>query len=205
MSAIEQDDGWWWPRSDKRARHIIPREARENIPRFLKHVPGRDVIIQAGGNVGVYPLALADHFQVVATFEPDPLNHLCLTRNLQARDALSRVEAAECALGTVSAKGRMLEFEPGNCGAHKVQVGHGDVVVTALDDIAWPKCDAIWLDIEGNELAALRGAEKLIERFSPVIAFEDKGLGVSPCVWLEARGYQQIDRIDNDRVFRRTP
>jgi hypothetical protein len=96
---IAQIDGWWWPEADRRARGVILRDVVTDVPRVLGHIEGRACIVQAGGNVGVYPLALADHFRRVITFEPDAENAACLWRNLAARDVFKRVDARQAALG----------------------------------------------------------------------------------------------------------
>ena len=69
-------DGWWWPESDVRARPVITGDCDAAIAELLPHIGGRSCIVQAGGNVGVYPIALAKHFDRVVTVEPDPENRL---------------------------------------------------------------------------------------------------------------------------------
>ena len=207
---VVQHDGWWWPSDDRDARRVIVRDANDAVAGLLKHVEGRTCIIQAGGNVGVYPVALADHFRRVITFEPDPINAQCLWRNIEARDSLKRIDARQAALGEEIGSCAMVEVEVGNCGAHRIDPERGNIVVLPIDALDLIACDAIWLDIEGFEHAALKGARATIERFSPVIAFEDKGLdrayGVPPgetAAWLKGLGYSQIDKLGNDKVFRR--
>lgn len=208
---IVQKTGWWWPEDDTAARFVIINDVDDAVRRLLAHIPGRDCIVQAGANVGVYPLALADHFQRVVTAEPDPENFDCLSRNLAARDSLDRVVSFQAAFGESVNSCKMIEVSTGNCGAHRIELG-GAIPVLNIDSLALTACDAIWLDVEGYELPALKGAFKTIEQFSPVIAIEDKGLqvafGIAPGAaqeWLFKRGYQEIDRIGNDKVFRRLP
>jgi FkbM family methyltransferase len=213
---LVQHDGFWWPASDQNARPVITGDCAEAVARMLGHVSGRDCIVQAGANVGVYPLALADHFAEVITCEPDLTNFECLRKNLAARDSLGRVivGAEPAAWGDAAGICAPVEVQALNCGAHRVDFGSGPVRVLTIDSLLAGAlaCDAIWLDIEGSELAALKGGAATIERFSPVIAVEDKGLhrafGVEDGAlqaWLAERGYVEIDRIGNDKVFRRNP
>src|SRR5262245_29705696 len=95
--AITQLHGWFWPSDDKTARPVITRDCDGSIRELLRHVPGRDCIVQAGANVGIYPVALSDHFRRVITCEPDPTNFACLVKNLAARDSLKRVTAYDAA------------------------------------------------------------------------------------------------------------
>lgn len=208
-------NGLWWPAMDTDARAVILRDCAPSIAELLTHVRGRDLIVQAGANVGTYPLALADVFQSVITCEPDPTNYACLKMNLEARDSLKRVTAIAAAFGETEGECAPLEVQPRNCGAHRVSFGKGPVPVwtidALLDDLGAEACDCIWLDLEGSELFALRGAKRTIERFSPVMCVEDKGLdhqffGVEPGSlqkFLASFGYSEVARIGRDKVFKR--
>jgi FkbM family methyltransferase len=208
---ITQLDGWWWPEADRRARPVILRDVATDVPRLLRHIEGRTCIVQAGGNVGVYPIALADYFRRVITAEPDPENVACLWRNIAARDVFKRVDARQAAFGEDVSACRVVVVEEDNVGAHRIEIG-GDVVVLPIDLIGLLACDAIWLDVEGFELQALKGAAETIEKWSPVVCIEDKGLcraygqrEGAAADWLLAQGYSQVDSFGNDRVFKRTP
>lgn len=52
----------------------------------------------------------------------------------------------------------------------------GGLPTLCIDDLSLRECDLIYLDIEGYEFRALRGALATIERCHPVIVVEDKGL-----------------------------
>jgi FkbM family methyltransferase len=207
---IAQIDGLWWPVADTDARGVLLNDVKTAVPALLKHVRARDCIVQAGGNVGVYPLALAPIFQRVLTFEPDPTNFQCLAKNIAARDSLGRVVALPAALGEARGAAGMHVVKASNCGAHRIDPGGSDVEVLALDELVLPRCDAIYLDVEGYELLALMGARYTIERFSPVLCVEDKGLhrafGIEDGAlqaWLSGLGYEQVDKIGNDKVWKR--
>lgn len=212
MSEIIQIDGLWWPMADVSAREVILRDCPRDVAALLAHVPGRDLIVQAGGNVGVYPLALAEHFLGVLTWEADQVNFSCLRRNLALGDEGLSIGAFAAAVGEVDGACDTVVVERGNCGAHRVEFRpNGKTKVRPIDSVRPTACDAIWLDIEGAELLALKGAAKTIERFSPAIAVEDKGLhrafGIEDGAlqaWLAERGYAQVDKIGRDKIFKRT-
>jgi FkbM family methyltransferase len=210
MSDLALHDGWYWPANDTDARYVITRDCVPDITALLEHIPGRSLIVQAGGNVGLYPVELAKHFDRVVTAEPDPTNWSCLWRNLLKHDPDRKVDARNCAFGPAPGSCQMHVVKASNCGAHRIQAGEG-ILVLPIDSFALLACDAIWLDVEGYELPALQGAEQTIERFSPVISIEDKGLndafGIAAGAvqrWLAERGYSEVARIGRDKVFRRT-
>lgn len=208
---IAQYDGLFWPADDTDARGVILADCQPAITQLLTHFKGRSVIVQAGGNVGVYPLALTDHFRMVYTAEPDPTNWACLQKNVAARDSLKRITALHAAFGETQGACMPIEVQPRNCGAHRVSfTPKGAIPVWTIDGLELAACDCIWGDVEGSELLMLKGAEQTIERFSPVIAVEDKGLQQAFDIpagalqeWLAERGYQQVDRIGQDKVFAR--
>lgn len=208
---ITLHDDLWWPKADTAARRVILRDLDKSLPALLAHTEGRGCVVQAGGNVGSYPIALADHFRQVVTAEPDPLNYECLVRNLQAHDTMKRVTALNAAFGEHMGHCTPIEVEAGNCGAHRVAFANdGTVPVWAIDTLPLTGCDLIALDIEGAELLALKGARDTIERFSPVICIEDKGLSRTYGVpigaaqeWLAGFGYEQVDEICRDKILKR--
>lgn len=206
---IVQFNGWWWPAIDRDAHGVIMCDVASDIPNFLAHVEGRDVIVQAGGNVGVYAVALSALFSKVYTVEPDSLNYSCLVRNISERKA-NNIVFRQAALGDEPGFAEIDVVKASNVGAHRIAPGTGDIPIIRIDDLPLSACDAIWLDIEGYELAALKGAEETIRKFFPAISIEDKGLdrhfGVKPGEvqgWLADREYVEVARYGRDKVFKR--
>lgn len=210
MDAIVKHGEWWWPLSDIDARPVIERDCEAAIKALLPHIAGRDLIVQAGANVGLYPVALAVYFKSVITAEPEPTNFECLKRNSHGRDPKSRITALYAAFGETLGECQPLVLEARNCGAHMVTYGKGEIPVWTIDELELTACNAIWLDLEGSELFALRGAGQTVAKFSPTIAVEDKGLHRHFNIpdgelqaWFRERGYEQVARIGNDRVYRK--
>ena len=206
-----QRHGVWFPDDDQAFHTFHLKERDRDIPFFLSMVKGRDRVIQAGGAMGLYPLALADHFQEILTFEPDPGNWHCLQANLEARDSLRRVRAYQLALGERRGCGAIDKPVPENMGANRVVPGEGPVTIYNLDRFMMiGPVDAIWLDIEGMELAALKGAERTIREHSPLIVTEETGnvarYGVGETDiedYLDTLGYEREAGIGRDRYYRR--
>ena len=90
----------------------------------------------------------------------------------------------------------MTAAEADNCGTHKVIAGDS-VEVRTVDGLGLDACDLIWLDIEGAEADAIKGAMATIEKFSPIIVLEEKGHGPKAVL----PGYSVKTRIGNDTVY----
>jgi FkbM family methyltransferase len=140
----------------------------------------------------------------VVTVEPDRANFACLLANLV--DAQPDIGARFAAFGEAPGVCHVVEVQAGNCGAHRVDPG-GAVPVQTIDSLGLEP-DCIWLDIEGYELKALKGARETIERCRPVVCVEEKGLsavyGERPedlSNWLGQFGYTKRAQIGRDNVF----
>lgn len=133
--------------------------------------------VQAGGAFGMYPLRLADHFEHVFTFEPMPDNIECLHANLDDKWNVSPIQEA---LWHERAKLFMDYSKPvkNSYGAHHVNPDRGSIEIQGvpLDDHDFEEVDLLWLDVEGAELMALKGAESTLKRNRPVIVLEDHSL-----------------------------
>ena len=191
---MKQIDGLWWPDFDVRCRHAVVGECGLAMPVVLPMVPVKRVCVQAGGNVGVYPLALAEVFDRVITFEPDTDNQDCLIRNV----TLPNVMIFRSALGSEPGTCGIHRIDTDNCGSHKTLPGTA-IPVQTIDGLHLDQCDLIWLDIEGAEADAIKGAMATIEKFSPIVVLEEKGLGPKA----DLPGYVRVTRIGNDTVYRR--
>lgn len=194
--------GLSWPASDVRAAPAV-FGTMGDLEIAYRHCRGFDVAVQAGGNCGVWPAAMGTKFRLVYTFEPDPINFRCLCANAPAENVFK----FNSALGEHH-RSVGLDRRPENIGAHQVD-GAGDIPTLRIDDLGLYACDLIYLDIEGYELPALRGAEDTIRRCQPVIAIEDKGMseryGIAKgdvVAWLENRlKYRVVERVNRDVVL----
>jgi FkbM family methyltransferase len=168
-----------WPGYDEKCAAVVFKMASD-LDVILKLVPGRHTVVQAGGNCGVWPRALAPLFERVVTFEPDKRNYECLMHNTRE---FPNVVAFNYALGDVAGWGTMEtpDHETDNCGALQfvpsiTDSADGRVPMMRVDALGLDKCDLLYLDIEGFEIPAINGAAETIAKTRPVIALEDKGL-----------------------------
>jgi len=131
--------------------------------------PGRRTVVQAGGCSGLWPLALAQHFRRVITYEPEPVNFRYLQKNTQD---VPNILAHNCGLGDVPRLVGLTRPKE-RAGLWRVD-GEGDIEIKTLDDELdfITNLDALVLDVEGSELATLKGAEQTIAANHPLIWFE---------------------------------
>jgi FkbM family methyltransferase len=197
---------WLWPATDKKCREVIFAWASD-ISRVLTHVERREVVVQAGGNMGVWPWVLAKQFQRVHTFEADPLVWPFLQYNIKGLANVSSYHAALFSRPGVCGIGCDAK-DVNNLGAQFVTEDAGEILMVTIDSFNLAACDLVYLDIEGAELDALKGARNTIDTFRPTIAVEDKGLSArfgtaqgAIAEWLKPFGYQAVGRYHRDTVF----
>lgn len=169
-TGFEERRGWLWPIEDTQAEgNCFFMIGDLELAYF--HVKKFDVVVQAGGNMGVWPKKMAEKFKRVYTFEPEARNFYCLVRNCPEPN----IYKYQCALGYEKKMGALGYEEVDNLGSCYVTEG-SEFPIVRLDDFALDACDFLQLDVEGYDYLALRGAEETIKKYSPVIMVEDKGL-----------------------------
>lgn len=180
-----------------------------NLDEALKLFKGRTLVVQAGGNLGIFPKRLAEEFKRVVTFEPDEGLFNRMKKNAPEKN----VEAHRAALGdstdpvAVATKRRDNSGRAVHEGLTHVS-GPGVIPQVRIDDFNFPVCDLIYLDIEGYELHALKGAVETIRRCRPVIVVEInrniKYYGTSPeelRQWIVDQGYSHAFSMNSDEAF----
>ena len=141
-----------------------------HIDACLKWTKGQDAVVQAGGNLGQWPIYLATRFKSVWTFEPSPINFQCLCLNTRGFDNIIRVPFG---LGRTT-RSVQLQEDAANCEGTYLTPDSGSIPVVSLDNV-YPDnqpLDLLLLDLEGMEFDAIMGAIKTIERTRPVILIE---------------------------------
>tara|TARA_R110000822_G_scaffold5031_3_gene21771 strand:- start:2813 stop:3448 length:636 start_codon:yes stop_codon:yes gene_type:complete len=183
----EDWEGYRWPKEDWQNTH---RDV------WLKHTKNRSVCVQAGGFQGMYPRLLSEHFDMVYTFEPDPLHYFCLVNNCQKDNIIK----AQGALGAGPGLIDTVSLCSHNRGMGKVRDG-SKIPTFSVDMLGLQDCGFIQLDIEGYERQALRGAERTIRKFHPIISCERKHDNDDVLDIMAELGYKAIDNVGDDTVF----
>jgi FkbM family methyltransferase len=134
-------------------------------------------VVQGGGHQGLYPFLLSNMFDHVITFEPSPINFLCLVKNCQKAN-ITKIQAA------IGASCGMVTFdETVSSGQHRVVLDDTEswpisviqqhtVPCLSIDSLNLSNCGFIMLDLENYDKQGIVGALQTIKKFKPVICVE---------------------------------
>jgi FkbM family methyltransferase len=175
----------------------------ESLSRFAE---SGSVVIDVGANIGMYSVALASAVGSagkVLAFEPVPQTLDKLRRNI-ALNGLNNIEIVAAAAGEAAGS---IDIRLANDSAYAsiVQVKQNRatgetlaVPVLTLDEV-WeerhrPMISFCKVDVEGAELAVLKGAETMLRTCRPTLLLEgDAGPELDALIaWLASRGYREL-------------
>lgn len=193
-----------WPNYDaapERTYRYVQKHIGD-VDMTINAARGYRVCIQAGGHVGLWPLKLAENFDRVFTFEPDPHLFRCLVRNTNSK---RNIICSQAALGRE--RGHLKLLQNAKAGSWRIHdTGTHLVNVETIDGImeahGLEHCDALILDIEGHEIEALRGADKTIKTYRPVIHVEELGTNWRASVqYMASIHYREAGRAGRDVLY----
>ncbi|MGH7982090.1 MAG: FkbM family methyltransferase [Candidatus Udaeobacter sp.] len=175
----------------------------------------RDVVVDAGANIGVYSQFLArcvGATGIVHSFEPSPENF----KHLQsATRKLANVRLSQAALGECSRRSRLYLSDKLNVD-HRTYATEEDsrrtvpIDIIALDDYFKPgqRVDLIKMDIQGYELHALRGANRVLAdnpSAKVLLEFWPYGLKQAGANWIELIATLESKNMAVHRITKRGP
>lgn len=165
-------DGFYLPDYDReRAPKFVPylRKMTKDATLTAALAKGHELCVQAGGNIGMWPLALAWMYESVVTFEAQPKAFQALVLNTAHEPKITTRRNAALS----DRCGHAFMLPASYSGAWRLDAeGYVEVMTVTIDSLGLPACDAIYLDIEGGERAALDGARETIKKFRPVLHVE---------------------------------
>jgi FkbM family methyltransferase len=165
-----KDNKWVWPLNDENSWKY-QNEFGDLANILLPYVKNKNIMIQAGGNCGYLLNSFVDHFNIIYTFEPDPVNFYCLNQNISSPNVIKLQSCIGETANTVSIQQLIRPDKPNDTGGVHIN-GNGYMPTIILDDLNIPGCDLIQLDVEGFELKALNGAIETIKKYKPVLCIE---------------------------------
>jgi FkbM family methyltransferase len=195
---------WAWPDADTKCLAVV-FDSFVSLKATYPFLRSARTAIQAGGNMGAFPWKLAAKFAHVVTAEADPRCFAYLDQNVREHNVEKLNAAFSDAPGTVA----ICRPSTDNLGQQYIVPGN-EVPAVRIDSLGVTDCDLIYLDIEGSELLALKGAAETIALSRPVIAIEDNGLSErfgtekgGAGKWLARNfGYVQVAKSKRDVIYR---
>ena len=200
------------------AKALAPREGMltyRNIHEDVKKLVASDdpTVVDGGSNRGAWIESLLKMYErpVVYAFEPNP-ESLAIVRKKFA--GMENVKVSEKALGSVAGTKSFLlsDNDVSSSFLQRAERSHGTAVtvkgtvqtsIVRLDDEI-EKADVIKLDLEGYELEALKGAERLLKNTKVVVTeveFEEiyKGapLYEDIALYLRGKGFSLFNFYDS--------
>jgi FkbM family methyltransferase len=168
---------WTHPEPDHLAKVISVNRTFYELDLLMKcrelYLPGT-AIVDVGANIGNHSIFFGAILNApVYAFEPFQPNHELLEINIAANGLDGQVIATRCAIGEAIGTASIDPGPPANAGTTRVTFGAGETLVRSLDSLAIPgPIGLLKVDVEGAELAVLRGAEGLIQTWLPDIVAE---------------------------------
>lgn len=192
------DDVWAWKWLNKKDHWDLPVK----ISKLCKKT---DMVIQAGGNAGLYPKLYSSLFSTVITFEPDFRNFFCLCYNVVEPNVFKYQAALGNSTESINMTVNPL-WDTKNIGALRIG-GNGKIPQLTIDSFGISP-NLIHLDIEGFEAFALLGAENTIKKHKPLIVLETNDSG-NDYGWPQEKidnllyfwGYSILEKWGHDTVY----
>ena len=166
------------------------------------------VFYDIGANVGYYTLPAACLARLVIAFEPNPRNTAYLYKHLHLNN-VSNVQVIEAAIGDCDGEA-LFNSDPGPGMGHIDKIG-AKVSLVRIDTLVSsgtiPPPDAIEMDIEGGELAALVGGRETLERYRPILFLSTHGHEIRERCheFLSSLGYEIEGTESHEAICRPRP
>ncbi len=210
--------GMWLPDDDKYFGPIFEKEGGfqlDRLERALSYVDDFGIAVDAGAHVGSWTKVMGNRFDKVLAFEAVKETYDCLVKNISSNKNVSSYNAAlGNSPGFVSIGWDDKYRAQGNTGSkftkELLSNSVGAVRRTMLDAHMLSGLDFLKLDVEGAEYDVLKGAEKTVLKYKPVVILEVKkgyakrfGRNDSDVMKLiESFGATLVDRINADHIYK---
>lgn len=176
--------------TDSRGRYRLEVAADDHIGRTIERTgkpyehrllslltaqlrPG-DIVLDVGANIGNHTVAFARVGARVEAVEANPDAADILERNITSNNLADRVTVHRVGLSDREGRGVARVRIPGNLGSASVEVDdNGPVRLVTLSDLAVPRpLRLVKIDVEGAEIAVLRGCLPVLRQDRPILVVE---------------------------------
>jgi FkbM family methyltransferase len=170
---------WFWRRKYRILQYLGASRPEIELARSLCD-PNR-ISLDIGADVGEFSIAMVASSRSVIAFEPRPAQARVLAAMFEAAGAAVRVEPLALSDRPGVTAMRVWEAEPGRStididnaldDADGSSVESVDVQIRRLDDLQFGDVGFVKIDVEGHELAVLRGAVETLTRNRPALLVE---------------------------------
>ncbi len=170
---------WFWQRKYRFLQGL--GRAHPEMPLVCSLCDPDRVSLDIGADVGEFAIAMLESSRSVIAFEPRPAQAGSLRAMFEAVGAAVRVEAVALSDEPGVATMRVVDSDPGRStidsdnalkDADGRRVSVIEVPVVRLDDLHLDNIGFIKIDVEGHELAVLRGAADTLKRNRPTLLIE---------------------------------
>ena len=203
---MKQLYSYWLPDNESHFSKFIERNARAGCPpeyqepvrtRALEYVKNKNISIDIGANFGLWSQSLEKAF--VKNFAIEPIDLHCEYLKLNAPNTIVYQTALGENTGTIAMK-----RDTDNYGKTRVDsLGETIVPIQRLNDLNLPAADFIKIDVEGFEYNVLVGGEQYIKSSYPILVVEQEDKLSESRKLLESWGYQIIDSVKHDYIYKK--
>lgn len=183
-------NGWKFPEYESRLCAIDENSESvytglSHINKALEYVKKFDVMVDVGANVGLISVPMSKKFNKVIAFECVPDTFECLSYNLQTftNNTEAHNFAVSNAAGTVDVaipkqSGTMVSSGWASISKERQDAfnekDYIQVQSITIDELNLDCLDFLKIDVEQAEMMVIQGALETIQKFKPVIEFENK-------------------------------
>lgn len=200
---VKNEDGIFYCRKGSSDHEIVAPRYESRLREFFDLNGG--IFVDVGAHIGKYTVMVARRFAKtgkVVAIEPEPTNFHALLRNVQL-NCLENVLAFDVACSDTNGE-LVLHLNTSGTGSHSVAFRsrtRGGILVKArtldsvMEELGIEKVNIIKIDVEGAEMAVLRGALHTLKRSEDVkIVFES--WSEEPVRFLRGLGFNVATAID---------